>query len=89
MATKAPCCLGDGSQVLEPIPGIQSERGYGGGGVGRDRGGENGVSPLAGPSFCMSSGIGFLQETIGGSWKKIHSEPGNRQREQGPGWGQC
>ncbi|XP_035566976.2 translation initiation factor IF-2-like [Canis lupus dingo] len=27
MATKAPCCLGDGSRVLEPIPSIQSEGG--------------------------------------------------------------
>lgn len=42
-----PRCLGDGSQVLEPIPSIQSKRGYGGG--GRDRAGEN--KPFKGPAF--------------------------------------
>eukprot|EP00071_Canis_lupus_P037475 XP_022271032.1 uncharacterized protein LOC111094494 [Canis lupus familiaris] len=38
MATKAPCCLGDGSRVLEPIPSIQSEGGCEGAAQGDGRG---------------------------------------------------
>ncbi|CAD7679891.1 unnamed protein product [Nyctereutes procyonoides] len=38
MATKAPCCLGDGSRVLEPIPSIQSEGGCEGAAQGDRRG---------------------------------------------------
>jgi hypothetical protein len=33
--------------------------------------------------------IGFLQETIEGLWKKIHSKSDKRQREQGPGVYMC
>lgn len=78
MATKAPCCLGDGSRSRNPYPVSKSGRLWRWGCLGQ-RGREWGFFS-GGPSFCLSSGIRFLWETIGGLWKKIHSEPGNRQK---------
>lgn len=70
IATKAPCCLGDGSQVLEPIPSIQSEKGYRGGRMGQ-RGREWGFSSGS-PGFCLSLGSGFSKKQLEASGKKIN-----------------
>ena len=82
MATKAPCCLGDGSQVLEPIPSIQSEREVmevGGGGLGTEweRMGFLLWQPQLLYKLWDQVSSGNNQRPL----EKIHSEPGNRQRQ--------